>query len=102
MEVNHHCAFDKSWIKLYHSGILETLAMKGLILNCMSKKDEAYDHVRRGEISYKMQFLQKNPNRNRVDKFFAALKVCAMIFVHMYVGTFLGSSNEPIKNTMKL
>ncbi|XP_067944638.1 N-alpha-acetyltransferase 15, NatA auxiliary subunit-like [Watersipora subatra] len=26
----------------------ETLAMKGLILNCVSRKEEAYDHVRRG------------------------------------------------------
>jgi tetratricopeptide (TPR) repeat protein len=26
----------------------ETLAMKGLILNCMGRKEEAYDHVRRG------------------------------------------------------
>lgn len=26
----------------------ETLAMKGLILNCMGKKDEAYEYVRRG------------------------------------------------------
>lgn len=26
----------------------ETLAMKGLILNCMGKKDEAYDYVRKG------------------------------------------------------
>ena len=27
---------------------VETLAMKGLILNCMGRKEEAYDHVRRG------------------------------------------------------
>lgn len=26
----------------------ETLAMKGLTLNCLGKKEEAYDHVRRG------------------------------------------------------
>lgn len=26
----------------------ETLAMKGLILNCMGRKEEAYEHVRRG------------------------------------------------------
>lgn len=26
----------------------ETLAMKGLILNCLGRKDEAYEHVRRG------------------------------------------------------
>ncbi|KAF6019762.1 hypothetical protein EB796_021990 [Bugula neritina] len=26
----------------------ETLAMKGLILNCLSRKEEAYDHVKRG------------------------------------------------------
>ena len=26
----------------------ETLAMKGLILNCLGRKEEAYDHVRRG------------------------------------------------------
>ena len=26
----------------------ETLAMKGLVLNCLDKKDEAYDHVKRG------------------------------------------------------
>ena len=26
----------------------ETLAMKGLILNCLGRKDEAYDHVKRG------------------------------------------------------
>lgn len=26
----------------------ETLAMKGLTLNCLGRKDEAYDHVRRG------------------------------------------------------
>lgn len=30
------------------SVLTETLAMKGLILNCLSKKDEAYDHVKRG------------------------------------------------------
>lgn len=28
--------------------IAETLAMKGLTLNCMGRKEEAYDHVRRG------------------------------------------------------
>lgn len=28
--------------------LLETLAMKGLILNCLGKKTEAYDYVRRG------------------------------------------------------
>lgn len=28
--------------------ILETLAMKGLILNCLGKKEEAFDLVRRG------------------------------------------------------
>ena len=26
----------------------ETLAMKGLILNCMGRKEEAYSHVRQG------------------------------------------------------
>jgi N-alpha-acetyltransferase 15/16, NatA auxiliary subunit len=26
----------------------ETLAMKGLTLNCLGRKEEAYDHVRRG------------------------------------------------------
>ena len=26
----------------------ETQAMKGLILNCMGRKEEAYEHVRRG------------------------------------------------------
>lgn len=26
----------------------ETLAMKGLILNCIDKKEEAYDYVKRG------------------------------------------------------
>ena len=28
--------------------ILETLAMKGLTLNCLGRKEEAYEHVRRG------------------------------------------------------
>lgn len=28
--------------------IAETLAMKGLTLNCLGKKEEAYEHVRRG------------------------------------------------------
>jgi tetratricopeptide (TPR) repeat protein len=27
---------------------IETLAMKGLTLNCLGRKEEAYDHVRRG------------------------------------------------------
>lgn len=27
---------------------LETLAMKGLIMNCVGKKDEAYELVRKG------------------------------------------------------
>ena len=29
-------------------GFAETQAMKGLILNCMGRKEEAYEHVRRG------------------------------------------------------
>lgn len=28
--------------------LAETLSMKGLILNCMGKKEEAYDYVRKG------------------------------------------------------
>ena len=28
--------------------VTETLAMKGLILNCLNRKEEAYDHVRKG------------------------------------------------------
>lgn len=28
--------------------LLETLSMKGLTLNCMGRKEEAYEHVRRG------------------------------------------------------
>ena len=28
--------------------VAETLAMKGLILNCMGRKEDAYDHVKRG------------------------------------------------------
>ncbi len=28
--------------------IIETLAMKGLIMNCLGKKDEAYEFVRKG------------------------------------------------------
>lgn len=28
--------------------ISETLAMKGLTLNCLGRKDEAFEHVRRG------------------------------------------------------
>ena len=36
-------------LKLMHDiSLTETLAMKGLILNCLGRKDEAYDHVRRG------------------------------------------------------
>ncbi|CAD7697067.1 unnamed protein product [Ostreobium quekettii] len=31
-----------------HAGHGETLAMKGLTLNCLDRKKEAYDHVRRG------------------------------------------------------
>uniref|UniRef100_A0A915K8L6 N-alpha-acetyltransferase 16, NatA auxiliary subunit n=1 Tax=Romanomermis culicivorax TaxID=13658 RepID=A0A915K8L6_ROMCU len=35
--------------RTYISNVIEeTLAMKGLILNCMGKKDEAYDYVKRG------------------------------------------------------
>lgn len=33
---------------LYHCLPAETLAMKGLTLNCLGKKEEAYDLVRRG------------------------------------------------------
>jgi hypothetical protein len=28
--------------------VLETMAMKGLTLNCLGRKEEAYDHVRKG------------------------------------------------------
>ena len=35
-------------VLVYVSCFPETLAMKGLILNCMGRKEEAYDHVRRG------------------------------------------------------
>lgn len=31
-----------------NSLVVETLAMKGLILNSVNKKEEAYDHVKRG------------------------------------------------------
>lgn len=41
--------------RLFHISLLptfigapETLAMKGLILNCLGKKEEAYELVRRG------------------------------------------------------
>lgn len=33
-------------ICIFH--LSETLAMKGLIMNCLGKKDEAYELVRRG------------------------------------------------------
>lgn len=32
----------------YKCFCLETLSMKGLTLNCMGRKEEAYEHVRRG------------------------------------------------------
>lgn len=32
----------------YYFFITETLAMKGLTLNCLGRKEEAYDFVRRG------------------------------------------------------
>lgn len=35
-------------IDWFNFSISETLAMKGLTLNCLGKKEEAYDHVRRG------------------------------------------------------
>ena len=31
-----------------HAVIAETLAMKGLTLNCLGRKEEAYDYVKRG------------------------------------------------------
>lgn len=40
-----HCTSD---CLLYHYPAPETLAMKGLTLNCLGKKEEAYDLVRRG------------------------------------------------------
>jgi len=52
-------------------GDIETLAMKGLTLNCLGRKEEAYEFVRRGlrndlkshvcildMLEYKCQFLQ--------------------------------------------
>lgn len=39
-------AADQILKKLPEHG--ETLAMKGLILNCLEKKEEAYEHVRKG------------------------------------------------------
>ena len=36
-------------ILMFFSSIsTETLAMKGLTLNCLGRKEEAYDHVRKG------------------------------------------------------
>jgi len=35
------------WFVL-HGMIAETLAMKGLTLNCLGRKEEAYEFVRRG------------------------------------------------------
>lgn len=40
------------WLLLFDASLFlippETLAMKGLTLNCLGRKDEAYEHVRRG------------------------------------------------------
>jgi len=40
--------FNSPAANIMHFHSAETLAMKGLILNCMGRKEEAYDHVRRG------------------------------------------------------
>lgn len=42
------CGIFLSLIKFQIVFISETLAMKGLTLNCLGRKDEAYDYVRRG------------------------------------------------------
>lgn len=37
------------FVRLSFSGmVVETLAMKGLTLNCLGRKEEAYEFVRRG------------------------------------------------------
>lgn len=40
--------FSQSDPKIFHANTLETLAMKGLILNCMGKHEEAMEIVKRG------------------------------------------------------
>lgn len=35
-------------INKFHAVIAETLAMKGLTLNCLGRKEEAYDYVKKG------------------------------------------------------
>lgn len=43
-----NCRFLHSSLLPALIGAPETLAMKGLILNCLGKKEEAYELVRRG------------------------------------------------------
>ena len=40
--------FPGMWAELHLRGVAETLAMKGLTLNCMDRKEQAYEYVRRG------------------------------------------------------
>lgn len=48
-QASHSCQLYKTTIgSLLTLVSAETQAMKGLILNCMGRKEEAYEHVRRG------------------------------------------------------
>ena len=42
------CCFFNHNVKRGELSLTETLAMKGLTLNCLGRKEEAYEHVRRG------------------------------------------------------
>lgn len=42
------CSHCEMLLMLTYRGIAETLAMKGLTLNCLGRKEEAYEFVRRG------------------------------------------------------
>ena len=47
-QASHSCQLYKTIGSLLTLVPAETQAMKGLILNCMGRKEEAYEHVRRG------------------------------------------------------
>ena len=49
MEILCFCILFRKFKLIWGSMLLlETLAMKGLTLNCLGRKEEAYNYVRRG------------------------------------------------------
>lgn len=43
-----HSTFHEFVVSCFNFILIETLAMKGLTLNCLGRKEEAYEYVRRG------------------------------------------------------